>query len=947
MPAPIVPWMPSNIPIEIQEELNRRKTVRSFNFIANNKANWDSNGDWNTYNGPMTPWVRVCSNSAGHPARNKPRFIFHGGKGFYKTYGFQSLEANVDYGMVEAPSSKYQVIGYTPTNPPMPHIIENSLKNPSLMGQEQSNYPIHVPTPEISKITVTVQKELFRRAEVEWTCFSWEQLVYMTPYFLIPGISVMLEWGWNHFNPVSLVNLADETKMKTLWKNSYPLYMKNIIESKGNYDVLYGIITSFNWSIDQNKILCMTEITSKDRLYAGISKDMGLTVNDNTDQNAPRPIYQALRDFISKDATLLNLKAISEAPNPLAEVVKTTAASYVTGSVKGIESQNVIWRDIIRPILYEKNDEVRGVKGPYIRGVFSGRPKKFFNDPIGLGKPSKYDFDKSNVDKLEPSKVWINMGMIVEILNYFSTLDGGKGEPMFQVDIMGSVIGAHPNMISCDRNVLIPNAGAPKVHYGNIGLKNYGPKSEPSVFGFVAPDEHTLYGDQFVFEEECMAPADFTLRRVCYQSPPQTVFNAACFREDHDEVINFLRYKYSTTSPRGTSKGYTNFIDDFSVPSWSTYNLPPSPTGLGDPLNPKDPNSPRGNVVESGVSGLLSNIYVCYSSFSDIVLDSDPKTASYVDIYRKLLSLLNNAVDDFWDLVLIEADNIMTIIDRNYLGTQKKLKQDVNPTYSFDYYDADSIIRSIKFKPTLSDAQATRAIYGEVNNQNSKYVFVDPHDLLNYQFRDAIVMNSEERSQGDLNSDLAKRNTAKDQIRDVMGVAQKLNVSEDDPTLQMTINKRPTKRIITSGGTGGLPGGTNTATKQDVETGPFEYLKLCLPSSVAKQIFRLLIDDKDYDNNPRYCAIQPGIYVDLTLQGIGGLRTFQYFLIKNLPPPYSHRDIIFRITEVHHTISQDGIGWETKITAGILPLRKYIKNRLAPPVGGWAEPTNPTILSTS
>ena len=323
----------------------------------------------------MVPWVRICSNSAGHPAINMPRFVFHGGKGFYQTYGFQPTNSGI--------GSNYQVIGYTPTNPPYPHKIINSLKNPinNITGKEQSNYPIHVPTPEINKINVTVQKELYRRAEVEWTCFSWEQLSYMTPYFLIPGISIMLEWGWNHFNPSSLVDLTDEYMMYKLWRNAYPLYTENVIKSRGNYDVLYGIVTNFNWSMEGSRIVCSTEITSKDRLYAGISKDMGLTVNDNSDKDAPRPIFQALRDFIGKNDTLLNLKSIaeSELSSELKNIVDTPISGSSNSTKRGIQSQNLIWLDILRPIFSEPDPKIRGMKVPYIHGVFSGRPKKFFN----------------------------------------------------------------------------------------------------------------------------------------------------------------------------------------------------------------------------------------------------------------------------------------------------------------------------------------------------------------------------------------------------------------------------------------------------------------------------------------------------------------------------------------------------------------------------------------
>jgi len=347
--------------------------------------------------------------------------------------------------------------------------------------------------------------------------------------------------------------------------------------------------------------------------------------------------------------------------------------------------------------------------------------------------------------------------------------------------------------------------------------------------------------------------------------------------------------------------------------------------------------------MEKDVSGLLSDIYISYSAFQAAILDPDAKSSSYVDIYKKILSILMDAVDGFWDLVLVEVDNIMTITDRNFINTQSNIGQDSNPTYTFDYYDTDSLIKALKFRPALTDAQATRAIYGEINNSGSLYVQVDKHDLLDYKFRDAIVLNHKERTQGDAQGDLEKRKTAQQQVRDVIGQIQKLNTSESDDSLQMTIIPRKYGSSI-----GGV--GVPILTPALAANGPFEYLKLCLPSIVSKQIFRWLIDDKDFDNNPRYCAIQPGIRLEMTIQGIGGLRTFQYFLVKNLPPPYSHSDVIFRIVDVHQTISQEGSGWDTVISAGLLPLRQYIKKRLSPPPGGWTSPTriqNPNIPNTN
>jgi len=275
-----------------------------------------------------------------------------------------------------------------------------------------------------------------------------------------------------------------------------------------------------------------------------------------------------------------------------------------------------------------------------------------------------------------------------------------------------------------------------------------------------------------------------------------------------------------------------------------------------------------------------------------------------------LLQLLSDATDGFWDLVLVEVDNNMTIMDKKYVGVKEYTG--IDPMFTFDYYDANSIIKSIKFRPTLTDAQATRAIYGEANNKDSKYAYSDKNDLLDYKFKDAINFNEKERKQGDADDEAEKRNTARQQTRDLIGSVQYIDKDSGDNSLQMTFQDSPVYN--------------------DIPIGKKEIVKLVLPNP---QLLRMLLDDKDEDNNPRYCAVQPGIILEMTILGIGGIRTFQYFLVKNLPEPYSHRNIVFRVTDVHQTLESGN--WETTIRAQLLPLKKYIKLRVngPNPDGSW------------
>jgi len=865
MPAPIIPWQPCNIPIEVQSELNRRKVNRSFNFVKNQQSSWSSDtGDWNAYKGPMVSWIRMCSNSAGHPLTQPPkeRFVLYGGKGFYKTYGFQSVEGT-------PPGSTHQIIGYTPGDPEngmyaVPHTIENSLIVPQ---GERGNYPIHVPTPEISRIEVVMMKEFFRRATIEWVCFSWKQLEYMTPYFLVPGMTIMVEWGWNHFNPASLVPLYDTGELKKIWKNSYPLYTENIMKSKGNYDVIYGIVSNFNWSIEGNKIICSTEITSKDRLYAGMVKDNSLMVKQ--DRTIVDGIFQSIKDFVSKDDVVKNLPIIADSLDPEAEIIKLSKKN----------PKNEVWQDIILPLLNEKDKDVRGMRMPYVYGVFTGRPPNSYSI---FGKPAPKDFDNTTLASDLESKLWINMGMIVEILNRFSTVPGGTGQPMFKVDIQNTVICGHPNLISCDPRVLIPNRQAPKFQYGLRGLLRN-----------VKEGKNSDYEDQYVKTITAITKADLKLNQTLSQGAK------VCYRNDLDSLINMIRYSYLLGGP----------LKSYSFPSAEDAQLPASPFGS------------NGNYVEKDRSGLLTNIYISYYAFKTIIESTEPKEQTYTGIYEAILKLLNEATDNFWELDLVENENTMTITDRKYIGQIKIVRKPdgkpvVDSIYTFDYFDSDSLIKSLKFRPVMNNLQATRVLYGNINNSGSKYSYIDKNDLLDYQFRDSVILNTEERIQGDQERQIEKAQTSKDQLADLISTVQYINQDANDGSFQMTLENGPF-----------FP---------DIPKGKKEIVKLVLPSPSGQQILRMLLDDQDYDNNPRYCAVQPGIYLELVLLGIGGLRTFQYFLIKNLPEPYSHRNVIFRITDVHQTLESGN--WETTIRAQLAPLRKYIINRIPgpnPADGSW------------
>lgn len=847
MPAPIIPWEPANIPEELQDELNRRKTNRSLRYVENTQGNWDSKtGDWSKYRGPMSPWVRFCSNSNGPQNSSgdyeKPGFVFYGGKGFYSDYGFSKNNTH-------NPS----IIGYAPSKGHNPHTIDNDLNE---------DYPIHVPAPEIERIHVTIQKELYRLAVVEWVCFSKKQLEYMTPYFLVPGITCTLEWGWNLYNPVSLVDLTDTERLKEYFNNPYPLYTENILKSRGNYDVIFGIIWNFEWVVDGNKFRCKTEILSKDRIYAGLIVDATAEDKSPVDEtkNTDNGPFNNLIQFFDK--------SLDQFRNVL-----TTPPEKITALKE--------FTDYVRDAHKEK-----GNADEYLYGVFYGRDLTHGSN-YQDGFIPNVDFDR--IDK--HNELWLNLGLVIEAINFHARpLKGVSGKEMLRVDIDDVVIGAHPNMISSDGSIcLIPNFESPKYFYGTYGPTP--PKSnEPNEKVVHAPVDFPemrpadIVSDwipnSFAKAKASKQLANLRLIRICKHRG----FEAR--RDDIDQIINAIRYVN-----KGVPNGTCSFPSRGPIPS----------------VNPSYPPH---------YSGYLRHIYVNLSFLKGLLNNSDVVT--YYQFVEKILAGISSACGNFWDFRLVSASGDkkiakdatapMKVVDYKFMYSSNR-----GSVWAFDYFAADSLLLGVGFKPTLSTAQAIRTIYGPVNNVgNITTITNGNNEVLDFKATDRLKLGENEADAPTLKAD-------KSGFIETMRTLQQ----KDSPckgSYQIASVYSPYHKT------------------KDVTY----YRRLALP---APEILQLLLDDSDEENNPKYTGIMPGIQATFTIQGIGGLRTFMMFLCRGLPEPYSEKNIVFRIVDVHETIEAGK--WTTQITAGVIPLRQHIKDRLG--LSGKAQSltslTSPTPLT--
>jgi len=124
------------------------------------------------------------------------------------------------------------------------------------------------PIPGIKDISVSYKGGLsaIREAQINWTCWSFEDLEKLTPHFMAHGKGVLIEWGWS--TPVKKKGDTPETSLITTKEmingQAYSLLQDRIIENAGNYDAMAGIISNWEWTLrDDGGFDCTTTIVSR------------------------------------------------------------------------------------------------------------------------------------------------------------------------------------------------------------------------------------------------------------------------------------------------------------------------------------------------------------------------------------------------------------------------------------------------------------------------------------------------------------------------------------------------------------------------------------------------------------------------------------------------------------------------------------------------------------
>ena len=952
-------------------------------------------------------------------------FLLQGGDGFDNAYGYKR-QGNV---LVEDKAIiGYQSDGaphYIDPKYRTAYSYNNQDNNPQF--PQNSAVPSVLLPPGITSVQVRTNKDMMSTATIQWKCYGLAQLEYMMPFWLSPKINVFLEFGWNLYNDASLLELNNEDKCYDLILRP-EMALEQYYNSFGNYGLITGIISKYNFSTDDGFVYtCNTEITSRQAMYSGFRVD-NPTVTDNEDGTTTE--YVDLKECLTTYLPFIK-QVMEDKANFINYIVKNADRLLATNKKgakdkqksKQVASELGLRQDNKKPlrVFYNGKLENRIFMGRYesvygdyklptppdkvdntisaakrtvlgLASYFSqnaedvltqslvntdedGVPSR--RDPIKYGiasdprykgreiisfadKDTDFDFEEDGNDE-----VWFQMDFVFELINLFCSEVKTKNN---KIDISDFIVSAHPNLISCDRNVLIPNSIAPKINMGvkpgKIDDSNVQKKRRDGYLDSVDVESNPFLTQYYArnYESDINAGeaieknrstknkavnnVDFGIWRAARKAK-NTFKTSFAVRDDLDVLINKLYYKLGGHSAKSAAFPFKETIT------------------IGT------------RTYQAYYHGYFKHIYISKSKLIGIGKDGSIKTLQ--QMVNQILNVVNESVDNFWKFEVVEnPQGGMAIIDKNLTVPQG------TDLYQFDIGSTNGVIKKFSFDVNMTNEQVNQVLYGSgqnaanIANEVAKaagdttttfdqkrtkitqigrgipaIAFTDRFE--SRQLRDRIneklmkLDRDEKASQAAeklaQNKPNATTSPPQDDDRVPHGPIVDKNEAirqlqthgkQSDEVLVMRIRAVTTNENIygpivsNDAGTWTVVGKALISNSggidetQSLNQVAFGWVYLNLPSGMKGKLREMLDDGDTKNNTARYAGPADNFTLSLTLDGIMGFRMFQHFSVSNLPKPYVPGNVIFMITEVEHQLNAGK--WETVVTAMLKPANDRLFN---------------------
>ena len=251
-------------------------------------------GDKANYTQARTTWARMISLTVPKDAPNQPVVISAGEE-------IVSVNTSTPGQVDETETVKTTKLDkVTNILNPMSEVVNSkSIKiNGQIRGDfydvyQTNNY--NRPIAGLKSISTSIRgkTKAIKNVEVKWTCWDFETVEKLTPYFLSPGASVAVEFGWMWPGHTPEEFIYDNwIKLDTRMIGD----LSNVVrrKGKGNQELVYGIIKNFSWTgRDDGGFDCVTE------MYSPAANVFGSQMGDSEEAPSfeiPADIRNQIRD---------------------------------------------------------------------------------------------------------------------------------------------------------------------------------------------------------------------------------------------------------------------------------------------------------------------------------------------------------------------------------------------------------------------------------------------------------------------------------------------------------------------------------------------------------------------------------------------------------------------------------------------------------------------------
>ena len=304
------------------------------------------------------------------------------------------------------------------------------------------------------------QDQISRTCEFSITCFSLEQLELIQTYFMEPGYSVGVEWGWNTPNSAKgiintssgqdgILNAIADTTL-----NNGALSSKRI-STNGEYDIFLGFIIGSTVSSDGENFKVDVKLRGAPALPTYLQSQNRMEVKSSGVKVDETKVKQPFSD---------------------SEITQETEQAATAESVRAVAERRFKNMFNFLPAFRQTKNVEELIKtttlNDYINfdAVISKKISEFIDTPEGgflgtglFGEPvvevpvvgGKVEIQK---DKIFSKNKYIRFELAIDILNQIGTIDHyqvGNKKISFTINIKNSVIGAFPSMFSTKASKLI------------------------------------------------------------------------------------------------------------------------------------------------------------------------------------------------------------------------------------------------------------------------------------------------------------------------------------------------------------------------------------------------------------------------------------------------------------------------------------------------------------